>query len=429
MCKGGSKDDLSYGLRSQAIQMNFFTLAELLLSVTAIVLLGPALVFATQCLLGSLPWRHRQPPQPQNRPRLAVLIPAHDESAGIACTIHNLLPQLATGDRLVVIADNCSDDTAAVARQAALATATTAEVLVLERQDPEQRGKGYALAFGRKALTRDPPDVVVFVDADCRVTSGTVADLAAWAHETGRPIQADYLLSTPQQATGLGTIGALAILVRNRVRPRGMARLGLPCQLTGSGMAMPWPLTSFADRLGANIVEDLVLGLELSLGGHSSMACPEVRVASELPTADRDASRQRRRWEHGQMATVLSYAPKLVARGIVTMKPSLVALALDIAVPPLALLVVLLAGVSVGATAMAVGGHAGLSLYLALAGLGLVAIGVLVSWFAHARRIIPLRQLLAVPLYVLWKIPLYWGFLRKREQAWKRTRREGDEAP
>ena len=161
--------------------MNFFTIAELLLSTAAIALLGLALVFATQCFIGSLPWRHRQPPQPPRRPRLAVLIPAHNESAGIAATMQNLLPQLSSGDRLVVIADNCTDDTAAAARQAASQTATTAEVLVLERHDPDQRGKGYALAFGRKALVADPPDVVVLVDADCRVTSGTVADLAAWA--------------------------------------------------------------------------------------------------------------------------------------------------------------------------------------------------------------------------------------------------------
>ena len=108
------------------------------------------------------------------------------------------------------------------------------------------------------------------------------------------------------------------------------------------------------------------------------------------------------------------------------MRSSLVALALDLAVPPLALLVVMLAGVSLGATALAVSGHLGRSLYLALAGFGLVGLGVFVAWFAHARQIIPLRQLLAVPLYVLWKIPLYWGFVRKREQAWNRTRREGD---
>jgi glycosyltransferase involved in cell wall biosynthesis len=179
--------------------MNFFTLAELLLATAAIVLLGLAFVFASQCLLGSLRWRQRQPPQPSSRPRLAVLIPAHNESAGIAGTIHNLLPQLTTGDRLVVIADNCTDDTAQAARQAASEATATAEVLILERHDPEHRGKGYALAFGRAALTAEPPEVVVFVDADCRVTSGTVADLAAWAHETGRPIQADYLLSTPNQ--------------------------------------------------------------------------------------------------------------------------------------------------------------------------------------------------------------------------------------
>ena len=50
--------------------------------------------------------------------KVAVIIPAHNESAGIVPTIEDIKPQLKPGDRLIVVADNCTDDTAAVASSA-----------------------------------------------------------------------------------------------------------------------------------------------------------------------------------------------------------------------------------------------------------------------------------------------------------------------
>jgi hypothetical protein len=44
-----------------------------------------------------------------SRQRIAVLIPAHNEAAEIAATIQSILPQMKGGDRLIAIADNCSD--------------------------------------------------------------------------------------------------------------------------------------------------------------------------------------------------------------------------------------------------------------------------------------------------------------------------------
>ena len=96
-----------------------------------------------------------------------------------------------------------------------------------------------ALAFGIDHLEVNPPDVVIVVDADCRLTPGSVDALLARATRTERPVQADNVLQ-PAERTPLSMISALATLVRNRVRPRGLRRLGQPCHLTGTGMALPW---------------------------------------------------------------------------------------------------------------------------------------------------------------------------------------------
>src|SRR5262249_58162412 len=91
------------------------------------------------------------------RPKVCVIVPEHNESVSIAKTIAAIKPQLTTRDRLVVVADNCSDDTATIA---ALEGAE-----VIERHDQERVGKGYALAHGIQFVGRSgAPEVVILVD-------------------------------------------------------------------------------------------------------------------------------------------------------------------------------------------------------------------------------------------------------------------------
>ena len=122
-------------------------------------------------------------------PRVAVLVPAHNESVGIIPTLADAQSQLRSGDRLLVVADNCSDDTAEVARAGGAA--------VLEREDPERRGKGYALSAGVAHLSADPPDIVVIVDADCRLSPNAIPRLAARCAQSRRPTQANYVMRAP----------------------------------------------------------------------------------------------------------------------------------------------------------------------------------------------------------------------------------------
>ena len=181
----------------------------------------------------------------------------------------------------------------------------------------------------------------MLVDADCRVSAGGIATIAGRAAATGRPVQAEYLLGAPERPTAKGVISALAVLVRNRVRPRGLHRLGLPCHLTGSGMAFPWRVLRDAPETGSNLVEDLVMGIEMALRRNPPLLCPQASVESELPEADDAAMKQRRRWEHGQLQTLVKYGPRLVLGGLLRARPDLVGLGLDLVVPPLALLIML----------------------------------------------------------------------------------------
>src|SRR5262245_5653981 len=154
------------------------------------------------------------------RPSVAVLVPAHNESRGILTTIEGIKAQLLPGDRLVVVADNCSDDTAAVA--------ATAGAQVVERHDPVRLGKGYALDFGLRLLSADPPQVVIMIDADCRLGPGAIDYLAVACETSGRPVQALDLMVAPQSSSMNYKVAEFAWRVKNWVRPLGLSALGLP---------------------------------------------------------------------------------------------------------------------------------------------------------------------------------------------------------
>src|SRR5437762_2498433 len=76
------------------------------------------------------------------------------------------------GDRVLVVADNCTDATAAVAREHG--------VDVVDRFDETRRGKGFALDFGLRALDEisSAPPIVVMLDADCMLAPGALDALA-----------------------------------------------------------------------------------------------------------------------------------------------------------------------------------------------------------------------------------------------------------
>jgi cellulose synthase/poly-beta-1,6-N-acetylglucosamine synthase-like glycosyltransferase len=351
------------------------------------------------------------------RGRLAIVIPAHDEASGIAATLRALLPQLARRDRLIVVADNCSDDTASVARQEG------AEVIV--RTNAVHRGKGYALDFGVRHLESDPPDIAVIVDADCEVTPGALGLLAATCASSGRPVQALYLMHAPPNA-GLKTrIAEFAWVLRNQVRPLGLRRLGLPCQLMGSGMAFPWECLRTSTLATGHIVEDLKLGIDLARAGHAPLFCPEALVTSRFPDSAAGVQSQRTRWEHGHLGVIFRDAPRLLVESLLRRRLTLLALALDLSVPPLALLALQLLLVWVAAVALYAFTAAAAPLVVATLGVMLFGLAVLTAWWRFASHVVSLASLALAPVYVLWKIPLYAKFLVSRQIDWVRSKRDG----
>ncbi len=392
-------------------------LLDIFLGAAAITVLLPAVVLFTEIMLAVTRGPVTARAQGE-RGRIAVLMPAHDESRVIAGALRSVLPQLSGADRLVVVADNCSDDTAAIA------AAEGAEVI--ERSDAVRRGKGYALDFGVRHLESNPPDIVLIVDADCEVSHGSIDLLARLCSKTDRPIQAAYLMYAGKDAGPNMRVAEFAWLVKNRVRPEGLSRLGLPCQLMGTGMAFPWAGISAAALATGHIVEDLKLGLDLARAGAPPLFCPEALVSSNFPTSAHGIQMQRTRWEHGHLGVILSEAPLLLLDSLKSRDSNLLAMALDLCVPPLALLILAVSGLWIVSAIDYLFTGAVFPLAATTIAAVQIACAILLSWSAYGRQTLSFGDLLLGFLYPLRKISLYIRFVVARQMEWVRSKRDGD---
>ena len=391
------------------------TLFNWLFSGLLILIVLPVGVLFVQVLLAWLPARSL-PSAKSSRPRVAVLVPAHNESSVIVATLKTIGPQLLEGDRLLVVADNCSDDTASLARAAG------AEVV--ERSNDRQRGKGYALDFGVRHLASAAPDVIIIVDADCQISDGFVERLATCCIDSGRPTQSLNLMRAPAGSGLKVQIAEFAWCVKNRVRPRGWARLGLPCQLMGTGMAFAWRDLPLIDLASGHIVEDLKMGLDFCRSGKPPLFCPDALVTSYFPRSEEGLTTQRTRWEHGHLGVILGDTPKLLVESMAKGNGNLLAMTLDLLVPPLALLTLaLVAALGLSWLVFLLAGILAPAL-IATTGVLLLAATILLAWSQFGREIISFSALMYAPFYAVKKIPLYIGFLLKRQVEWVRSKRD-----
>lgn len=387
---------------------------ELSALAAALLLVTPIGVVFVECMAALLPSRRHS--SDASTPSTAILIPAHNEAAIIAETLTAVMSNGQDAAAVHVVADNCTDDTASICRDLG--------ATVLERHDSVNRGKGYALDYGLRHLDSDPPQTVVMVDADCTAAPDALAQIASWSSKTDRPVQAVYLMDVPPNPSPSDSLSALAFLVKNWVRPSGLARMGLPCLLTGTGMAFPWSVIRSAPLASGNIVEDMQLGLDLAIAGYPPQFCPTARVTGRLPQNEDAAKGQRKRWEHGHLSTMMTQVPQLLQQALVQRRFDLFALALELLVPPLSLIVMLWATALVLSGLVALLGGAAAPFYLLAAEGALILVAIVGAWAKFGQGHVSGVALLMAPLYVAWKIPLYVAFLVNRQTDWVRTERD-----
>lgn len=392
---------------------------HLLLWFVVVVISIPSLTFIIQCALACLFKSRERKASAVERNSCAILMPSHNEELGIGSTLSSLQRSIRDDDRIVVVADNCTDRTAEIALKY--------KVEVLQRFDSMQRGKGHAMQFGVDFLRDCPPKTVVFIDADCRVDAYSLDLLVEQAERTQYVTQANYRMRRSSDAGSKAStkivISQFAVMVKNWVRPSGMSAMGLPTHLTGSGMAFPWEIASRLRFATSNIVEDMALGCDLMCQGWGPRFCEGAVVLSDLPSSNAAALEQRKRWEHGHLDTLIHQLPRVLLAGFRRRQIGLLGIACDLTIPPLSMLVTILAASLV---------FAGLFFFadpwpfflltteLVLMAVALMAVAIRFSDDSELSRAV-----WNVPGYVLSKLPLYFSFLLfKKQRHWVRTARQ-----
>lgn len=290
--------------------MNFIFLLWLVLS--ALFLLTT--IYLAILALASL---RRPTPVPDLPPvqRFALVIPAHNEERVIGDLIENLW-QLRYPRELYdvyVVADNCEDDTAAVARQRG--------ATVIERHESGRRGKNHALrwAFAQvlalAAHQGRDYDAFVVIDADNAVSLDFLQKMNNRLCQGERLLQG-YLATKNPDDSLVSRVIALQYIVTNRLWQLGKERLRLSCALGGTGTCITVDLIKEYGWNGESLTEDLEFEIRMALEGVRSAWVHEAVVYDEKPTAFRVAWRQRQRWMIGQFDVLRRYLPSLLIESL-----------------------------------------------------------------------------------------------------------------
>ncbi len=344
--------------------------------------------------------------------RLAIVVPSHNEELNIARCVKSLAsaPRGGADLTIVVIADNCSDSTAEVARAAG------ARVLV--RFNDQERGKGYALDFAFLTLLREGFDAFVIVDADSEVSPNFVEAMVEAFRSGVDAAQCRYIVRNSADSVRTRLMN-VALYGFNVLRPRGRDRLGLSVGIYGNGFALSSDTLLEVPYTASSVVEDLEYHLALVRAGRRVEFIDGAAVYGDMPVAGAGVGTQRARWEGGRFRMMAEKIPILL-REVLAGNTLLIEPCLDLLLLPLAFHVVLLL--------VAVAAGSGWVRELGLAGLLVVFVHLMAAIRVGGGGLRDAGILFFAPFYVIWKILLIPRLIRTSRSgaAWVRTEREPD---
>ncbi len=256
-------------------------------------------------------WRKRRDKSGETAPRkrFAVVIAAHNEELVIAHVIDSLRDQNYPDELydIFVIADNCSDITADVARKHG--------ALVYERHDVEKKGKGHALEWMFQKIydMNDKYDVVCVFDADNLVSSNFLYEMNKQLCKGHKVVQG-YIDSKNPFDSWITCSYSIAFWLSNRTFQLPRYYLGLSCGLCGTGFCVDISVLKKIGWGATCLTEDLEFTMKLALNGMKVAWAHEAAVFDEKPITLRQSWRQRKRWMQGHADCASRYLVPLLKK-------------------------------------------------------------------------------------------------------------------
>ncbi len=381
------------------------------------------LTFAATKAAHTTPIPEKTPPH-----RFLILIPAHNEERLLPSVLENLsqLDYPRSQYEIHVVADNCTDQTATVARQGG--------AIAHERSDLTQRGKGFALEWLLKRIweAKIPHTALVILDADTVVSPNFLRVMSARLSTGEQVIQAYYAVRNPT-STWAVSIRYIALAAIHYLRPQGRMVLGGSAGLKGNGMVFAADVMK-KHQWTAHLTEDIEFHMQLILAGGRVTFAPDAVVEAEMPDTLKGAQTQNARWERGRTEMARLYIPSLwreARKALGAHQPRRTFLLLDAIaehlIPPFSIFIAASVFFYVLAMLIPPGNITFFKTTNLWLGTGII-LGQIIYTFTslalvHAPRKI-YTALLYAPIFVLWKIGVYLKIFSKTDQReWVRTTR------
>ena len=357
----------------------------------------------------------------ENELKFVVLVPAHNEASVIGQTVNRILGMQYKQELfdVIVIADNCDDSTAKIARESG------AECF--EREDRIAIGKGFALGwYFRNVLTEDKSyDAAIVFDADSQPSVNFLEIMSANLQRGYRVVQGQHIISNPNENvyTRLADIG---MRLTNRLRNRARNNLGLSCRLMGDAMCLRRSVLETYPWDSSSLVEDREYGIQMIKHGVHIKFEPEAKSYGEAAAGLTEAQSQRIRWSGGVVSLRRNNALSLLSIGVRNRDFSALDRAIELVLPPysillivsMALLVLQIIFPSLNSTLsypLLVGNTVA---WLMIPPLGLVLDRAPMDLFPY---------LLLGPLYAIWRAwIIILTLIRFNQLKWTRTKRSGE---
>lgn len=247
--------------------------------------------------------------------RLAVLVCARNEEGVIGALIDSLLKQ--DYDKsltsIFVVADNCTDDTAAVAERAGATR-------VYIREDKAHIGKGYAMEFLLRSIDEeygeDAFDAFVVFDADNLVSPTFLTEINR-TFSNGFEIVTSYRNTKNFGASATSSASGMWFIREARFLNCARVGFGGSAWLAGTGFLFSnkikkmhggWPFHT--------LTEDIEFMVDSVLGGYRVGYCEDAEFFDEQPTGAWESFLQRLRWAKGGLQVFGKYWKKMIARSL-----------------------------------------------------------------------------------------------------------------
>ncbi|MGH8542278.1 MAG: glycosyltransferase family 2 protein [Gammaproteobacteria bacterium] len=241
--------------------------------------------------------------------KIAIVIPAHNEELLLQKLIESASSQDYPHElfSIIVVADNCTDNTVDVARQNG--------AIVLERADIENRGKGYAIKWALETINMDQYNAVFIIDSDSVMSSKVLLHLDGMIQEGKRVIQCYNGIANPDDSWFTRLLD-VSRTIGNEIYHPAKQKLGLSSYLMGNGMCFTNDILQKYGWDAFTVGEDWEHYAKLVQNGESVSFARDARVYHRESASLKQATSQRMRWSSGRFAIAWRYGFRLLHTGL-----------------------------------------------------------------------------------------------------------------